>query len=56
MEQQLIKCLKCFATALLSDECFAEDVVERFLADAELALHPEAKQELINHIQNLVNQ
>lgn len=56
MEENLIKCLKAFATALLSDECFAEDVVDKFMQDAELALSPNARQELINHIQNLVNQ
>lgn len=56
MEENLIKCLKAFATALLSEECFAEDIVEKFLGEAELALHPEKKQELINHIKNLLNQ
>ena len=53
MEENLVKCLKAFADIMCSDEVLAEDIVDKFLEKAELALSPEAREDLINHIDNL---
>lgn len=58
MEEALVKVLKSFATslALAEDKMLApEEAVECFLSEAELALSPNAKQQLINHIEQLWN-
>lgn len=56
MEQQLIRCLKAFATEMLSDETSVEKTIDNFTERAELALSPSGRQELINHIKNLIKQ
>lgn len=58
MEEQLVKCLKSFATslALAEDEMMtASEAVECFLRESELALSETSKNELINHIEQLWN-
>ena len=56
MEENLVKCLKAFATELFSEETSVEKTIDNFMEKAELALSPSARQELINHIQNLIAQ
>ena len=53
MEQQLIRCLKAFATELFSEEKSVENTVDCFLNNAELALSPSGRQELITHIEGI---
>jgi hypothetical protein len=56
MEEALIKLLKvaCRDMKLFYQfGCDAETTVSRILADAELAVHPEARQDLIEYIKTL---
>lgn len=53
MEEQLIKCLKCLIDTFLAPTAkvdSSEIIVDEFMSKAELALSPEARQELINHL------
>lgn len=57
MEQQLVKCLKAFATEILDGtECSIENTIDSFMERAELALSPSARQELINHLNEIIKQ
>jgi len=53
MEQQLIRCLKAFATELFSEEKSVENTVDCFMNKADLALSPSGRQELITHIKEI---
>ena len=54
-EKNVVRCLKHFATAMMSEKSyFAEDVVDKFMDDAQIAFSEEGRQELINHIKALL--
>lgn len=56
MEEAIIKLLKvaCRDMKLFYQYgCDAETTVSRILADAELTVHPEARQDLIDYIKTL---
>ena len=57
MEENLVKCLKAFATAIVYGYRHAEDeedIVNGFLEKSELVLSPHAKNELINHLYRIL--
>ena len=57
MEENLIKCLKAFATELVDGfrhYCEAEDIVDDFTRKSELALSTWARKELINHLNKII--
>jgi len=54
-EKKIVEVLNAFATALMSNDVVcAEDAVEKFINDFEIAFSEEGKQELINHIKSLL--
>ena len=50
MEEALVKILKCLISSTYDDLYTAEEIIDDFLEKSELALSPNSREELINHL------